>query len=460
MAGILGGLPPGLQGWVLADQMNQQKQAGKMQELQGILGMQGALMQQQQAAQMGPLQMQLLKAQIAKAGRPDTPFGKIDPSKFTPESIAKFVASGGADFSVLDPLRKKDMTAAGEVVDLYNAAPGTKFNVTTPHQLWQQNTQFPTQTGIDLARLNQPVLSEAAGGWVPRPQVSIPGLLGGAPVAPRQPQGPIPSSMDGSPIQPLGGFITPPHPDENAPRMSPMQIPPAVQAQRDAEAARIRTAELQPNGGGMLPTSSVIPVPGMGGGRVPPGYERDPNKPGALRPIPGGPADIKAGEAGAKADLQVRRGLDRANVVIKKVDEALDKVGFFSTGVHGAALGIVPGTNAYNLEKTLDTIKANIGFEQLEQMRAASPTGGALGSIAVRELDFLQAAIASLDKGQSQAQLRSNLDAVKTHYTNWKRAVEMSRAGATSPAPGPDAIPTTNRNDLFKAADAILAGGR
>jgi hypothetical protein len=46
MNGILGQLPPGLAGWVAADQMNRQKQAGKMQELQGILGMQGALMQQ------------------------------------------------------------------------------------------------------------------------------------------------------------------------------------------------------------------------------------------------------------------------------------------------------------------------------------------------------------------------------------------------------------------------------
>jgi hypothetical protein len=46
MNGILGQLPPGLAGWVAADQMNRQKQAGKMQELQGILSMQGALMQQ------------------------------------------------------------------------------------------------------------------------------------------------------------------------------------------------------------------------------------------------------------------------------------------------------------------------------------------------------------------------------------------------------------------------------
>lgn len=37
-----------------------------------------------------------------------------------------------------------------------------------------------------------------------------------------------------------------------------MQIPPAVQAARDAAAARIRTAELQPDGGGMIPTSNVV----------------------------------------------------------------------------------------------------------------------------------------------------------------------------------------------------------
>jgi hypothetical protein len=249
------------------------------------------------------------------------------------------------------------------------------------------------------------------------------------------------------------------------PRISPnMMVSPQDQARRDQEAARIRAAEQQPNGGGMLPTNSVIPVPGLGGPKAPPGYEPDPAKPGTLRPIPGGPADIKAGEAGAKADLQLQRGISRANTVISKVDEALNKVGFFSTGIHGAVLGNIPGTNAYNLERTLDTIKANIGFEQLEQMRAASPTGGALGSIAVRELDFLQAAIASLDKGQGRADLEKNLAAVKTHYMNWKNAVELSKAsGGSSSAPRRPSyldIPKTNSTDLFKAADEIIAGGR
>jgi hypothetical protein len=450
MAGILGGLPPGLQGWVLADQLNQQKQAGKMQELQGILGMQGALAQQQQAAQMAPLQLEAARMKIDAMRNPG-------PKWEVKEIFDKDGRKQKVAINLLDPSSppipiggseavRMEVSPAGEAYNPYGLKPGQRIDVTTPHQTWQQNTQFPTQVGIDLARLNQPVLSEAAGGWVPRPQVSLPGF-GGVPMAPRAPQGQMPSAMDATP------------------RISPnMMVSPQDQARRDQEAARIRAAEQQPNGGGMLPTNSVIPVPGLGGPKAPPGYEPDPAKPGALRPIPGGPADIKAGEAGAKADLQLQRGISRANTVISKVDEALNKVGFFSTGIHGAVLGNIPGTNAYNLERTLDTIKANIGFEQLEQMRAASPTGGALGSIAVRELDFLQAAIASLDKGQGRADLEKNLAAVKTHYMNWKNAVELSKAsGGSSSAPRRPSyldIPKTNSTDLFKAADEIIAGGR
>jgi hypothetical protein len=213
----------------------------------------------------------------------------------------------------------------------------------------------------------------------------------------------------------------------------------------------------------MVPTSSVVPgftpVPGLAGRprNVPQGYEPDPAQPGSLRPIPGGPADIKAGEAGAKADLQVRRGLDRANTIISKVDEALGQTGMFTTGWRGSVLGKIPGTPAFDLDRTISTIKANLGFEQLEEMRAASPTGGALGSIAVRELEFLQAARAALDKEQSRDQLERNLASVKTHYTNWKSAVEMARAGGTAQRrPSPLEIPATNSADLFKAADAII----
>jgi len=41
-----------------------------------------------------------------------------------------------------------------------------------------------------------------------------------------------------------------------------------------------------------------------------------------------------------------------------------------------------------------------------------------------KELDRLESAIASLDTGQGEAQLRKNLKEVKTHYENWKRLVK------------------------------------
>lgn len=116
--------------------------------------------------------------------------------------------------------------------------------------------------------------------------------------------------------------------------------------------------------------------------------------------------------------------LQKAEIVSSKIDEALSQIGFTTTGLTGTVLGKVPGTKAYDLENTIDTIKANIGFNELAEMRAASPTGGALGQIAVRELEFLQAALGSLDKGQSREQLVKTLNAVKQHYANWKATMQ------------------------------------
>ena len=162
-------------------------------------------------------------------------------------------------------------------------------------------------------------------------------------------------------------------------------------------------------------------------GRTPPGYR--PTREGELEAIPGGPADIKAGVASEKTEKLGALAESRAAIVSKKVDQALEKIGafgIFTTGATGKALGYVPGTKAYDLETILDTIKANVGFKELQAMRESSPTGGALGQIAVRELDFLQAAVASLDRGQSPAELKKNLAEVKQHFENWKGVMQQA----------------------------------
>ena len=124
--------------------------------------------------------------------------------------------------------------------------------------------------------------------------------------------------------------------------------------------------------------------------------------------------------------------LTKASIIVDKVDEALGKVDYLTTGAGGLVMGKIPGTEAVDLEQVLETIRAQIGFSELAAMRRESPTGGALGQVAVRELELLAATLGSLDRKQSPGQLKKNLGNIKTHYLNWKKAVEDSKKGNKS----------------------------
>jgi hypothetical protein len=156
-------------------------------------------------------------------------------------------------------------------------------------------------------------------------------------------------------------------------------------------------------------------------GKAPSGYRYLSD--GSLEAIKGGPADIKAGELGAKAEARKRMQLGTTANTIDAVDTALKQAGFFETGMTGAAMSKLAGSDAYNLRKTAETIKANLGFNELQAMREASPTGGALGAIAVQELTALQSTIANIDPNQSEAQLKANLKKVRNHVNKWRKTM-------------------------------------
>lgn len=176
------------------------------------------------------------------------------------------------------------------------------------------------------------------------------------------------------------------------------------------------------------------PAGGTVYGKPPMGYRY--TQDGNLEPVPGGPADMKVKAAERKEILQ-KWGIEKkADLVIGKIDEAKKKAGGLETGLSGSIVKKIPGTQAYDLSKVIEMIKANIGFSELNAMRQASPTGGALGQVAVQELDFLQAALGSLDQAQSRGELLKNLEAIKTHFQNWKKTVETDAQGQTTPNAG------------------------
>lgn len=119
---------------------------------------------------------------------------------------------------------------------------------------------------------------------------------------------------------------------------------------------------------------------------------------------------------------------DKMLNVEDSIESALGKAGNWTTGIPGAVGGLIPGTEAFDLNQDLETIKANLGFDRLEQMREASPTGGALGQVAVQELIALQASIKSLDRKQTPATLKRNLVAVRKQYRKWRAANERAKS--------------------------------
>jgi hypothetical protein len=162
-------------------------------------------------------------------------------------------------------------------------------------------------------------------------------------------------------------------------------------------------------------------------GKASPGYRW--KNDGTQEAIPGGPADIKAGEAGAKAKARQEGAIAQANSVLEEVRAAKGMVGWNTAGVGGVSQ-FMPATEGRNLSAKLQTIKANLGFDRLQQMRDQSPTGGALGSVAQQELAALQATVASLDQLQSPAQLAKALDKIEHHYVNWHNTVQQSLNGS------------------------------
>ncbi|MGL4526986.1 MAG: hypothetical protein ACRCUC_08405, partial [Aestuariivirga sp.] len=189
-----------------------------------------------------------------------------------------------------------------------------------------------------------------------------------------------------------------------------------------------------------------------------------------------------AGQAAGKAEgdlpkafQKYRNTTDNANTVMSKVDQALKDTSWISSGPLAWASRNTPGTPAFALEQAVLSIKANAGFQELSKMRHESPTGGALGNVTEKELEFLQGAIASLNTAQDPADLAKALADVRDGYSRYKEyaaqdyelaqeaakykprapAVVVPGTGASGPAaPASGAAP-----QAFDSEEAAAAAG-
>lgn len=135
-------------------------------------------------------------------------------------------------------------------------------------------------------------------------------------------------------------------------------------------------------------------------------------------PIKGSKAYIEAESAKEKTALKQEATVDAANIVIDKVDEALQVVEdeWFATGLAAQATGWIGGTSGLELQSKYDTINAIMGFEELSKMRSQSQTGGALGNVTEMEIKLLQSTTAQLNKDLKADVQKGHLAQVKRKY--------------------------------------------
>jgi hypothetical protein len=139
-----------------------------------------------------------------------------------------------------------------------------------------------------------------------------------------------------------------------------------------------------------------------------------------MTPAPGSSEALERAAAEEKAALANAASIQTADVVTTDIDRAISsiKANPGMTTSWGALftqdLGAGP---AADVKKLIDTVRANVSFDKLQQMRAASPTGAALGPVSDFENKLLQATIGNLELSQNETQLLENLQRVKDIYT-------------------------------------------
>lgn len=118
------------------------------------------------------------------------------------------------------------------------------------------------------------------------------------------------------------------------------------------------------------------------------------------------------------------QSIAKAQTVLTGVGEALSMTGTGTAGLGSGVMRGIGGTKAADLAATIDTLQANLSFGELAAMRAASPSGGALGAVSERELALLGSTVASINPNQSPTQLKANLVKVARSYARWQATVE------------------------------------
>lgn len=189
-----------------------------------------------------------------------------------------------------------------------------------------------------------------------------------------------------------------------------------VQAQNARAPSTVVNNNMGPDGQayqsiGDVPEGEPIPTGLLGGYKPDTGYfaVRSAASPGGFRMMPY--EDGKVDRADTNRQLRAERA---GGTVVQDIGRAMEiesQPGIAGEMAVGPVAGLsrhIPGTPAHRVHQLVESALSNIGIDQLQAMRDASPTGGALGQIPVQQQARLEQMLGSLQVQQNDEDWENN----------------------------------------------------
>jgi len=158
-----------------------------------------------------------------------------------------------------------------------------------------------------------------------------------------------------------------------------------------------------------------------------------------IESVPGGGFKITRGGSNVKAEKATEARKQQqgsfVNEFVKTASETLKMIPNLPDSPIGAKVGailgnVLPGTETGRIVSRLGTLKANLALDKINQLREASPTGGAAGNMTEKEWPLFMQEFGALDAAEYKPDLEARLKNASVKLFNRVNGTPEQRAAA------------------------------
>lgn len=173
-----------------------------------------------------------------------------------------------------------------------------------------------------------------------------------------------------------------------------------------------------------------------------------------MRPIPGGPVDIKQKAAKKREDFAVKTDLDKAGVTqaaVEGIEEQYKTSGPPITGTASRLQSWLSSTSAGKVRSYVKTLQSGVALGAMLRLKKASSTGATgFGALSAKELDILISDIGALDPDTTDPEIF--METVRRIGRRQKRVVADIRRNVD-----PEKIKELGLGNLLKDTEASFS---